>query len=227
MNFGGFRPIPGAGVLLRGLVRATLASAMALPLAWSAMACSVVDGRPYSQQLESAPLAFVGTVTSVMGPNVTFAVHHAIAGNPGAFTTVKADPPSTCAISFATGQRWLYAGPAAKHPTQLLLARTLGVADTEFGPLRRVDDARAELPSAWQACSSNTQCVPVRIGCRVTAANAAHASEAQAQAILKVGDHRAMECSSPPAEVLPLGKPQCVAARCGSWVLDMRPRAGK
>jgi hypothetical protein len=47
-------------------------------------ACTVPqDLRPYSQRLADAPLAFIGTVTSVSGLRVTFAVHHAINGAPG------------------------------------------------------------------------------------------------------------------------------------------------
>ncbi len=70
------------------------------------------DERPYSQRLADAPLAFVGTVTSMSGLRITIAVHHAINGSPGSSTTVEALPPSTCSIVFAVGQRRLYAGPA-------------------------------------------------------------------------------------------------------------------
>lgn len=180
------------------------------------------DMRPYTQRLADAPLAFIGTVTSVSGLRVTFAVHHTINGSPGAATTVEALPPSTCSIAFAVGQRWLYAGPATSQPSVLLLANARSTPPTDFGRLRRADDARAQFPAAWQSCTINAQCEPVPIGCQRTAANAANVTAAQAQSTRILGDHRAMECASPPVEVQPLATPQCVASRCGHWFLDLR-----
>lgn len=114
-------------------------------------ACTVPqDLRPYSQRLADAPLAFIGTVTSVSGLRVTFAVHHAINGAPGPSTAVEALTPSTCSIAFAVGQRWLYAGPATSQPSVLLLANARSTPANDFGRLRRVDDNRALFPAAWQ-----------------------------------------------------------------------------
>ena len=186
-------------------------------------ACTVAqDLRPYSQRLADAPLALIGTVTSVSGLRVTFAVHHAIKGSPGTTTTVEALSPSTCSIAFAVGQRWLYAGPATSQPSVLLLAKAHSAPATDFGRLRRVDDARAQLPAAWQTCTANAQCEPVPIGCQRTSANAANVAAARAQSTKVLGDHRAMECATPPEEIQPLASPQCVAARCGHWFLDLR-----
>lgn len=68
-------------------------------------ACTVPqDLRPYSQRLAETPLAFIGTVTSVSGLRVTFAVHHAIDGAPGSSTTVEALPPSTSRASWGRGR---------------------------------------------------------------------------------------------------------------------------
>jgi len=186
-------------------------------------ACTVPqDLRPYSQRLADAPLAFVGTVPSVSGLRVTFAVHHAINGAPGPSTAVEALTPSTCSIAFAVGQRWLYAGPATSQPSVLLLANARSTPANDFGRLRRVDDTRAQFPAAWQACTANAQCEPVPIGCQRTAANAANVTAARAQSMKILGDQRAMECSTPPEEIQPLASPQCVAARCGHWFLDLR-----
>ena len=186
-------------------------------------ACTVAqDLHPYSQRLADAPLALIGTVTSVSGLRVTFAVHHAINGSPGTTTTVEALSPSTCSIAFAVGQRWLYAGPATSQPSVLLLAKAHSAPATDFGRLRRVDDARAQLPAAWQTCTANAQCEPVPIGCQRTAANAANVTAARTQSMKILGDHRAMECATPPEEIQPLTSPQCVASRCGHWFLDLR-----
>ena len=180
------------------------------------------DLRPSSQRLAETPLAFIGTVTSVSGLRVTFAVHHAINGAPGSSTTVEASPPSTCSIAFAVGQRWLYAGPATSHPSVLLIANARTTPATDFGRLRRADDARAQFPAAWQACTANAQCEPVPIGCQRTAANSANVTAARAQSMKILGDHRAMECATPPQEIQPLASPQCIASRCGHWFLDLR-----
>lgn len=186
-------------------------------------ACTVPqDLRPYSQRLADAPLAFIGTVTSVSGLRVTFAVHHAINGAPGPSTAVEALTPSTCSIAFAVGQRWLYAGPATSQPSVLLLANARSTPANDFGRLRRVDDNRGLFPAAWQACTANSQCEPVPIGCQRTAANAPNVTAARAQSMKVLGDHRAMECATPPEEIQPLASPQCVAARCGHWFLDLR-----
>jgi hypothetical protein len=186
-------------------------------------ACTVPqDLRPSSQRLAETPLAFIGTVTSVSGLRVTFAVHHAINGAPGSSTTVEASPPSTCSIAFAVGQRWLYAGPATSHPSVLLIANARTTPATDFGRLRRADDARAQFPTAWQDCTANAQCEPVPIGCQRTAANAANVTAARAQSMKILGDHRAMECATPPQEIQPLASPQCIASRCGHWFLDLR-----
>lgn len=186
-------------------------------------ACTVPqDLRPYSQRLAETPLAFIGTVTSVSGLRVTFAVHHAINGAPRSSTTVEASPPSTCSIAFAVGQRWLYAGPATSHPSVLLIANARTTPATDFGRLRRADDARAQFPAAWQDCTANAQCEPVPIGCQRTAANAANVTAARAQSMKILGDHRAMECATPPQEIQPLASPQCIASRCGHWFLDLR-----
>ena len=118
-------------------------------------ACTVPqDLRPYSQRLADAPLAFIGTVTSVSGLRVTFAVHHAINGAPGPSTVVETLTPSTCSIAFAVGQRWLFAGPATSHPSVLLIANARTTPATDFGRLRRADDTRAQFPAAWQACTA-------------------------------------------------------------------------
>jgi hypothetical protein len=93
---------------------------------------------------------------------------------------------------------------------------------TDFGRLRRADDARAQFPAAWQACTANAQCEPVPIGCQRTAANAANVTAARAQSMKILGDHRAMECATPPQEIQPLASPQCIASRCGHWFLDLR-----
>lgn len=189
-----------------------------------AHACSAPqDLRPYAQRLADAPLAFVGTVTAVAGLQVTFTVHHPINGSPGTSATIDALPPSTCSISFAVGQRWLYAGPATSQPSVLLRADARSASSSEFGRLQRVDDARAQLPPDWQACTQSARCEPVPVGCQQTAANSANAAAARAQAIRVVGDHRAMECATAPAEIQHIG-PQCVAGRCGHWVLDYRIR---
>ena len=186
-------------------------------------ACTVPqDLRPSSQRLAETPLAFIGTVTSVSGLRVTFAVHHAINGAPGSSTTVEASPPSTCSIAFAVGQRWLYAGPATSHPSVLLIANARTTPATDFGRLRRADDARAQFPTAWQDCTANAQCEPVPIGCQRTAANAANVTAARAHSMKILGDHRAMECATPPQEIQPLASPQCIASRCGHWLLDLR-----
>ena len=186
-------------------------------------ACTVPqDLRPYSQRLADAPLAFIGTVTSVSGLRVTFAVHHAINGSLGTTTTVEALSPSTCSIAFAVGQRWLYAGPATSQPSVLLIANARSTPATDFGRLRRADDSRAQFPAAWQACTVNAQCEPVPIGCQRTAANAANVTAARTQSMKILGDHRAMECATPPEEIQPLASPQCVASRCGHWFLDLR-----
>lgn len=186
-------------------------------------ACTVPqDVRPYSQRLADAPLAFIGTVTSVSGMRVTFAVHHAINGTPGPSTAIEALTPSTCSIAFAVGQRWLYAGPATSQPSVLLLANARSTPANDFGRLRRVDDTRAQFPAAWQACTANAQCEPVPIGCQRTAANAASAVAARTQSTKVLGDHRAMECATPPEEIQPLASPQCIASRCGHWFLDLR-----
>ncbi|HOX69168.1 MAG TPA: hypothetical protein PKV56_15010 [Burkholderiaceae bacterium] len=188
-----------------------------------AIACAVPqDERPHSQRLADAPLAFIGTVTSMSGLRVTFAVHHAINGSPGPSTTVEVLSPSTCSIAFAVGQRWLYAGPATSQPSVLLLAKARSAPATDFGRLRRVDDARAQLPAAWQTCTANAQCEPVPIGCQRTSANAANVAAARAQSTKLLGDHRAMDCATPPVEIQPLASPQCVASRCGHWFLDLR-----
>lgn len=186
-------------------------------------ACTVPqDLRPYSQRLTDAPLAFIGTVTSVSGLRVTFAVHHAINGSPGTTTTVEALSPSTCSIAFTVGQRWLYAGPATSQPSVLLIANARSTPETDFGRLRRADDARAQFPAAWQSCTVNAECKPVPIGCQRTAANAASVADARAQSTKTLGDHRAMECATPPEDIQPLAAPQCVAAQCGHWFLDLR-----
>lgn len=188
------------------------------------IACSVPqDLRPYSQRLADAPLAFIGTVTSVSGLRVTFSVHHAIKGSPGTTTTVEALSPSTCSIAFTVGQRWLYAGPATSQPSVLLKADARAVLPSDFGRFQRVDDARARLPPDWQSCSQSAQCEPVPIGCQRTAANSANAAAARAHAIRFAGDHRAMECATGPEEIQHVG-PQCVGGRCGHWVLDFRIR---
>jgi hypothetical protein len=202
-------------------------SLLALFTAFSAtatLACAVPgDLRPYSHRLAEAPLAFVGTVAAVTGLRVTFNVHHAIHGSPGSSATIDALPPSTCSISFAVGQRWLYAGPATSQPSVLLQADARSARSSDFGRFQRVDDARARFPSDWQSCTQNSQCEPVPIGCQQTAANSANAAAARAHAIRVVGDHRAMECATGPAEVQHIGQ-QCVAGRCGHWVLDFRLR---
>lgn len=186
-------------------------------------ACTVPqDLRPYSQRLADAPLAFIGTVTSVSGLRVTFAVHHAINGSPGTTTTVEALSPSTCSIAFTVGQRWLYAGPATSQPSVLLFANARSRPATDFGRLRRADDTRAQFPAAWQACTVNAQCEPVPIGCQRTAVNAANVTVARAHSMKILGDYRAMECATPPEEIQPLASPQCIASRCGHWFLDLR-----
>jgi hypothetical protein len=187
-------------------------------------ACTVPqDLRPYSQRLTDTPLAFIGTVTAVSGLRVTFAVHHAIQGAPGTSTTIEALSSSTCTIAFTVGQRWLYAGPATSQPSVLLQADARSARSSDFGRFQRVDDARARFPSDWQSCTQNSQCEPVPIGCQQTSANSANAAAARAHAIRVVGDHRAMECATGPAEIQHIGQ-QCVAGRCGHWILDFRHR---
>ena len=187
------------------------------------VACTVPqDLRPYAQRLSETPLAFVGTVTSVAGQRVTFELHYAINGAPGRSTTVDALSPSTGSIAFAVGQRWLYAGPATSQPSVLLLANSRSSSTTDFGRLRRVDDAQARFPASWQACTANAQCEPVPIGCQRTSANSASVAAARAQSTKILGDHRAMDCATPPVEIQPLASPQCVAGRCGHWFLDLR-----
>jgi hypothetical protein len=155
-------------------------------------------------------------------------VHHAINGSPGTTATVDALPPSTCSVAFAVGQRWLYAGPATSQPSVLLQADAHSAArSTDFGRLaargRRSGAAPGRLADLHEATA---QCEPVPIGCQRTAANAANAAAARAQCHEESSvDHRAMECATPPGggPAPHLGQ-QCVASRCGHWVLDLRLR---
>lgn len=214
---------PGRSSAARTRWPCALAALIGAGAASASIACTgPLDERPYAQRLASAPLAFVGTVTAVAGSHVSFDVHHAINGSPGPSARVAALPPSTCAIAFAVGQRWLYAGSGASQPSVLLLADARGAPASQFGRLQRTDDARAQFPAAWQACTSNAQCAHVPIGCRHTAVNAAHVATATAQSIRMLGDHRAMECAPPPIEVQALQAAQCVASRCGHWTVDLR-----
>lgn len=204
---------------------------MRVPVGWaialvvwmpvSAAACE--DGAatmPYAERLKKAPIAFVGTVSEVRGSRFLFKVHQVIAGTVDEEVVVGALPPSTCAISFAVGQRWLYAGPEAGGASRLLIRNASQVPASDFGPLQRLDDAWGGFPAAWQACTTHAQCERVVIGCKTTAANTASAQQAQDRAIKVYGDHRAMSCASTSADMLHLPRPLCVAERCGVWVLD-------
>lgn len=198
---------------------ATLAALAATRVA----ACDLApDPRSYAQRLADEPLVFVGTVTAVNGREVRFAVHHTLRGMPGEAVSVQALPPSTCAISFEVGQRWLYAGVAVNQPSVLLLANARGVPASDFGRLARVDDTAARWPAQWQACTRNDQCEMVAIACQYSAVHTAHAAQANAQSIRMLGDHRAMSCATLPPEIRALPAPQCVASRCGLWLLDLR-----
>ena len=198
-----------------GSLLAFVASLMALP----AMACSPVpDSRSYVVRLAAEKLAFVGTVTAVSGRKVTFEVAHTLSGSPEARRTIEAAEPSTCAIAFEVGQRWIYAGNFTTNPSVLLKRGASGPLG-DGGRLVRSRDERMGMPEAWQSCKVTNECVAVQTGCGETAANAVNAGRAQKKAIAVFGDHRAMACAST-SGVLRLGA-MCVASRCGSWSVDL------
>lgn len=187
-------------------------------------ACSpVVDNRSYGERLAAEQLAFVGVVTAVQGRKVSFEVAHTIKGADQKIRVIEAATPSTCAISFAAGQKWLYAGNMTFSPSVLLRAETSKATGTEPERFQRSDDKRLGLPAGWQACTSNEQCVPVTGGCISTAANVANAESARRRAIEVAGDPRALECARK-QDVATIVAPQCVQARCGAWVIDYNVR---
>ncbi len=203
--------------------RKAIALAAASAASVHAFACSpAIDNRSYVERLGAERLAFVGTVTAVEGRKVTFEVGHVFAGSVQGKTTVDAAEPSTCAIAFQVGQRWIYAGSYTTSPSVLLQNNAPGAVVSGEGRLRRSDDERLALPADWQACRESSECVIVPAGCSYTAANKVHAAEAARKAVSVAGDHRAMSCATK-QNVLELGS-QCVASRCGSWFVDIRVR---
>jgi hypothetical protein len=190
---------------------------------WPAVACSPVpDNRPYVERLAAEKVAFVGTVTDVSGRRVTFEVEHVFAGSALGKTTIQAAEPSTCAITFPVGKRWIYAGNLNVGPSVLLQAKAAGSLGAEGGRLKREPDEKLSVPAAWQACKSNSECVIVPAGCNYTAANTANAASLAKKAIAVVGDHRAMSCATR-RDVVELGS-QCVSSKCGSWLVDYTVR---
>jgi hypothetical protein len=204
-------------------LRTAVALAAASAASVQAFACSpAIDNRSYVELLGAERLAFVGTVMAVQGRKVTFEVGHVFAGSVQGKATVDAAEPSTCAIAFQVGQRWIYGGNYTTSPSVLLETNGSGPLSDGAGRLRRSDDERLVLPAAWQACRASSECVIVPAGCSYTAANKARAAEVARKAVSIVGDHRAMECARR-QDVLDLGS-QCVASRCGSWFVDLSIR---
>jgi hypothetical protein len=204
----------------RSEVRKAVSLAAVCAASVEALACSpAVDNRSFSERLGAERLAFVGTVASVQGRKVTFDVGHVFAGSVQGNVTVEAAEPSTCAIDFQVGQRWIYAGNDKTSPSVLLQKNGSVPIGYEGGRLRRSDDERLTLLAEWQACRANGECGIVPAGCSYTAANKAHAGSAEKKAISIAGDHRAMSCARR-QNVLELA-PQCVDARCGDWYVDL------
>lgn len=188
------------------------------------MACSPpVENRTYAQRLSAEPVSFIGTVTSVADRGVTFAVHHVMSGPATSAQVIEAAEPSTCAISFAVGQRWLYAGNLTVSPSVLLVERAAVLPASDLGRLRRVVDEQLRMPSRWQACASNSQCVTIPVGCDLTASNLEHAAQARAHSIKVAGNPQTLQCAFE-ADVQQLGSPQCIRSKCGQWVVDSRVR---
>jgi hypothetical protein len=187
------------------------------------LACSpVADNRSYGQRLAAEQLAFVGTVTAVQARKVTFVVAPVFAGSAEGKKTIQAAEPSTCAISFQVGQRWVYAGNFTTSPSVLLKTAASGPLGGDGGRLVRLDDARIGPRPEWQTCQSNAECVAVPAGCGHTAANIGNAGAAGKRAVAVLGDHGAMECATKDG-VVSIGA-QCVSSRCGNWVLDLNIR---
>lgn len=214
------RSLVGAGLDLARKSRCAAAIASLLLPIGHATACQQTDPRPFVDQLNDAPQVFIGRVTATTPGRATFEVLQPVRGQtkgPVSIDTIA----TTCGHQFTVGQVWLYAGPSTSSLSTLLAAR----ADAQglgsgLGRLRRVDDARAAIEPAMQACSQNAECKPVRMGCETTAVNERHREAAEARLVQRLGDPRAMECSGVRPGILQLG-PLCVASRCGAWFVNV------
>jgi hypothetical protein len=189
-----------------------------IQLAWS---CQGEAQAPFEERLAKAPLAFVGKVESVDGQRVMFVVEHAIRGAAqGAHVEIKALPASTCAVSFAKGQRWVYGGPSASDPTYPLYNAT---DERPMAGLARQDDSKFNPKPSGQSCLADAQCQSVFLGCASTAANASGVSELKASADKSGATSR--RCGTR-RDVIDFTTPWCVQNVCGRWTTEP-PKAAR
>lgn len=98
-----------------------------------AWACSPVPPQPgvtsptMQDLFNTAPVVFVGRVTSVAEGNATLTVERAIRGVEGKEITVSSGG-STCMVSFIVGTRWLYLGSDIRSGTLPLIHQTIAQA---------------------------------------------------------------------------------------------------
>lgn len=178
----------------------------------SAWSCQVQPLVPFEELLAKAPLAFVGKVESVKGDWVVFTVEHAIKGAAqGARVEIKALPPSTCAVTFVKGQRWVYGGPSAADPTYPLF----NASDASpMAGLARQDDSKFKPEPVWQACSADAQCKSVDLGCSSSAANAGGVLGLRGLAEKSGAASRRCDKRQ---DIIDFATPWCVEKVCGRW----------
>lgn len=202
----------------------TLVGATALLWATSSMACSEVpDNRTFGEKLKAAKVAFIGEVESVRGRTVTFRVDHALTANvEGARATIEMAPPSTCAIEFVKGQRWIFGGVNSFDPSLRLDVGPNGArqdADTS-GRLRRQDDSRLQMPPEFTRCEGDRQCTPLAYACSTTAVNVDQLAAAKKHVFGKMGVARpeVVDCAiDRSGRVVGAEWFLCRAKRCGLW----------
>lgn len=190
----------------------------------AAQACKpVADNRPFYERLRTAPLVFIGKVVSVEGRKAIFEVEHALipASNEKRIV-VDLPQPSTCAIAFEAGQRWLFGGTFGFNPSVRLDIGPAGQrldADA-VGRLRREDDKRLALTPQLTSCESDGQCSFLGYDCSQTAVNRERLKDANAHVFggKRAGHPTTVSCVAPDqSKGGGIPWPLCHAKKCGSW----------
>lgn len=165
------------------------------------------DNRPLEDQLKESPIAFIGQVTRLtLDGIVEFKIEHILNGNHDGSIYVFKNEGTSCDINFTVGQRWIYGGQKLYNPSVLL---------NNHG-LERHNDTKLQLPSKWQACSSDAECGYISYGCDATSANKIFTTQATDQARTIGGDPSAISCVTPDKN---FSKILCQKSICGVFSL--------
>lgn len=190
-----------------------LALFLFLPHAAHAAGCATVDGRPLTDRLKEAEVAFIGTVIAVDGDRATFRVDHDLknpARQPYDYGTEHKD--DQCDHKFNLSETWIYGGQGITDPTFQL---------TQAQPLQRLDDAELAIAEGWQSCTADNECELFQYGCTATGLRADHIEQGKAKYWTGINDPRAANCA--PSRAI-YGVSLCVDRKCGWHIIPPPPQ---